>query len=129
MTPLSYPDIEIYVLGHDLNALRPWLNNHFKITEENRKGNSVHLRLLNKDESELTASVIENAVKPGPYTSVWFKSENTPWQNDQACADDAYDFLQAEIRCSNGSWQTNAGVNQPEWLMIDAKGATPVAWD
>lgn len=105
MTAVSepFPDIEIYVKGVASTDIEPWLQQHFGVTVIS-SGTSY---LLTYQDVSSECLVVPNAVS-GDFTSIWFKSNNTPWETDLDCANSAYAFFKKEIRCSAGSWEGEA---------------------
>jgi hypothetical protein len=141
--PEAFPDIEIYVKRVATADIESWLKQHF--TVEVLATDASYL--LTYQELTCECLVVPNAVSGG-FTSIWFKSNNTPWQTDLDCAESAYEFLKAEIRCSAGSWEaeqgeednvdtaqnhgardnaSNAG-DDSGWLKIDSNGTTTITW-
>lgn len=113
----QFPDIEIYVRDVSNEALLSWLQSRFDV-----KGKFPCLTLLLEGRTT-DCLIVPDAVKGG-YTSVWFKSNGTPWSTDHECAKEAFKFLKKEIRC-------NAVVKSTHnfhWLQIDQKGEIPVSW-
>lgn len=72
----------------------------------------------------MTCNISENVAKGG-FTSVWFKTNETPWENDHECAVSAFDYFQIETRCSTGGWE---GEDDGGWLRITDKGSQTVNW-
>ena len=114
----AFPDIEIYIKDVAENALLEWLRSHFDI--ESGKQTITLTR-----GTEKTACLIVPDAAKGGYTSVWFKSNHTPWPTDIDCARDAHKFLNKEARCSTGSWENEEG----GWLKINQQGETKVVWE
>lgn len=76
-------------------------------------------------DEDIECVVLERAA-PGGFTSVWFKSANTPWDSDRACALDAFDYFGLEVRCSTGSW---SGDEEAGWIAISSQGESEITWD
>lgn len=72
----------------------------------------------------MACTISENVAKGG-FTSVWFKTNETPWENDHECAISAFDHFQIETRCSTGGWE---GEDDGGWLRITDKGSQTVNW-
>ena len=112
-----FTDIEIYLRDVTHEALISWLCNYFEVKE------SVPHLVLTREDKDIECLIVPNATKGG-YTSIWFKSSETPWTTDLDCAKEAYKHLKKEVRC-------NALPNSEhsfEWLQVDQKGETPVSW-
>ena len=54
----------------------------------------------------LQCLIIEKVVKGG-YTSLWFRQNFTPWQNDIVCTEEAHKVLMLESRCAIDGWDTS----------------------
>lgn len=122
--PEHFPDIEIYLKRPEASDVDAWLLSHFDINARSTRGNTETLELAWRG-SELECVIVPKAVKGG-YTSVWFKSANTPWSNDKECAIDAFKHLAVEVRCSRGSWEE--GADESGWLRITETGESVVNW-
>ena len=112
-----FPDIEIYIRHVSNEALICWLESRFDV-----KGKFPFLTL--SLEKKITDCLIVSDAVEGGYTSVWFKSNGTPWKTDRDCARDAYRYLKKEVRC-NASVTSNDSF---QWLQLDKKGEIPVSW-
>jgi hypothetical protein len=111
----DFPDIEIYIKRPSLDALvSVGLVSHLT------RGTTTEVLLLD----QTSCIIVENAVKGG-YTSVWFKSNQTPWATDRDCALAAWSHFQIETRCSSGGWN---GLDEQGWLRFTEAGETVVNW-
>lgn len=117
-----FPDIEIYIKRPALADLLAWLQRRFGAVEILRHGDSLTCML---GEEPVECVIVENAVKGG-FTSLWFKSQSTPWTTDRDCAVEALAEFGLEIRCSTGSWQEEA--DSEGWLRITGDGESNVNW-
>ena len=89
----AFPDIEIYIKRPDLADLQAWLNSLMGPITCATRGTTTNITLANGQ----SCVIVENAVKGG-YTSVWFKSDQTPWATDRDCALAAWKALGLETR-------------------------------
>lgn len=119
----GYPDIEIYVKRPDEGAIRNWLDRRFGITGETRRGSALVYRL---GDSAMECVVVDNAVKGG-YTSIWFRSNQTPWADDHACAVEAFGEFGVEVRCSAAPW-ADGDAEEGGWIRMTDKGESSVNW-
>jgi hypothetical protein len=112
------PDVEIYAKRVALSNIIEWLKLYFSIDEQKTVGSTLKLKLT-RDGSAMTCTIAENIAKGG-YTSIWFDSSSTPWQTDEACAQEAYNYFQVEISESedSGGWYrfTESGKTVVNWL-------------
>lgn len=120
------PDIEIYLAGTPATAVRDWLASRFPAVPLPWRpaGKRQWRSEVQHDGQRLPVLVIEEAC-PG-YTSVWFDSPHTPWQDDQACARDAFAHFGTAVRATPGSWQE--GDDPDLWWEISAAGEREVHW-
>jgi hypothetical protein len=120
-SPETFPDIEIYLRQAGSDAIVEWLDERFGVDRKSTSGKSLACQLL---DPEMTCVIVENAV--GDFTSVWFKSGNTPWQTDTDCGREAFAHFSVEVRCSTGPWQE--GADEDEWLSISGEGEQVIRW-
>ena len=86
----QFSDIEIYVRDVSKETILSWLQSRFDI-----KGKFPCLTLLLEGRA-IDCLIVPDAVKGG-YTSVWFKSNGTPWSTDHECAKEAFKFLKNKV--------------------------------
>ncbi len=131
MTTDAHPDIEIYIKAAPTAAVVDWLDQQFAEVETvKQQGKVNHYRVSWQGES-IPVLVVEKA--GGIYTSVYFESPHTPWQQDIDCARQAYEYFAEhtditglEVRCVPGSWQE--GDDPDAWLAINADGEQAIQW-
>lgn len=116
----GFPDIEIYIKRPTLEALITWIEAAMGPVTHTTQGTSTDVLLPDQKR----CIIVENAVKGG-YTSVWFKSEQTPWATDRDCALAAWSYFNIETRCSSGGWD---GLDEQGWLRFTDAGETVVNW-
>ncbi|MFT4797447.1 MAG: hypothetical protein ACJAYE_000849 [Candidatus Azotimanducaceae bacterium] len=123
-----FPDLEIYLKRVPANDIVEWLNTIFNdvsvLTQPASKQPSVPAATECLIQQTMTCNISENVAKGG-FTSVWFKSNDTPWATDHECAVAAFDHFQIETRCSTGGWE---GEDDGGWLRITDKGSQTVNW-
>lgn len=121
----AWPDIEIYIKDASADAIKAWLDDRFGLMSESQQGDALNCRL---GAEHMECVIVENAAKGG-FTSVWFKSDRTPWPDDTSCAREAFARFGTEIRSSTAPWQegedeTTAG----GWLSISDGGERIINW-
>jgi hypothetical protein len=116
----GFPDIEIYIKRPSLDALLAWIEVSIGPTSHTTRGTATQVLLPD----QTRCIIVENAVKGG-FTSVWFKSDKTPWATDRDCALAAWLHFQIETRCSSGGWN---GLDEQGWLRFTDAGETVVNW-
>lgn len=121
----AWPDIEIYIKDGSIDAIKTWLDERFVIMSESQQGDALSCRL---GPERFECVIVENAAKGG-FTSVWFKSGQTPWPDDGSCAREAFARFGTEIRSSTSPWQEDedeaAGGG---WLSISERGERIINW-
>ena len=116
----AFPDIQIYIKRPELEQLEAWLKATVGPIKIETRGSSSQVTLGNGE----SCLIVANAVKGG-YTSVWFKTNQTPWPTDRDCALAAWQALGLETRCSNGGWDGN---DEQGWRRFTEAGETVVNW-
>jgi hypothetical protein len=121
-----YPDIEIYAKDTTFKQIEDWLAKHFKTIERKQvvtKKSEARLELLVDGDEVL---IFGNAI--GKYSSVWFKSNNSPWNNDLECAHSACADLNTQIRCSNSGWEDGQGPESQWWRISKDEDDMLIEW-
>ncbi len=119
------PDIEIYVKRAELAQIQDWLKQFFTIHESHPAGETQKLTLQYEQKS-LCCTVFEKAAKGG-YTSICFEPNHTPWETDEDCARQAFEFFDLETRCITGGW-SNGEADQGGWYRFTENGRSVVNW-
>lgn len=118
-------DLEIYIEGEPLEAIKDWLLRSFpegEVRRESKKG----FRFDGRYQQQSTPiTVVKNAGRTG-FTSIWVQNRNAPWENDIEMGRDAFAALQANIRCIESAWQK--GDDPDQWLEISAQGEHIIRW-
>ena len=128
----SQPDIEIYVKDLEATELMTWLELHFEVSsvieEQSIRDlkNPVEISLLNQGH-QIGLMITPNAAGKR-YTSLWFKSASTPWEDDKACALDYLAHADSEVRCSAAGWTESEEEYSEEWLCITRAGEKRIKW-
>jgi hypothetical protein len=112
---VRFPDIEIYLQQPDLEALFSWLDQRLSIKDRSTSGNTHRLTV---GDPPMNCTVVEHAHKN--FTSVWLNSASSPWQDDQAFAQEAWTALATEVRCNS--------VEPDKWICINQSGQSVIDW-
>jgi len=129
-TTIAYPDIEIYLADTNSGDIVDWLATI--LSDINLTGSFPNkgtwrysARYLHQQgESEICFIIVENA--SADFTSLWFKTGQTPWPSDLQCARAAANHFSGEIRCSPGPW--NPDQDNDEWVSIQNAHESTVVW-
>jgi hypothetical protein len=122
-----FPDIEIYVKHIDLERVKDWLNLHFDSVSTGATSQNPVFKVTYQQQ---TAEIhyVEKATR-GQFSCLWFKHNRTPWPTDLDCARSAADFLQTEVRCSDGSWQEPDQEQDQNWYSLKGDLTTKIRWN
>ena len=82
-------------------------------------GRVVHDLEVNCQGQTIPVMIVEQAVGK-VWTSIWFKTPGTPWQDDTQCARSLQAFSQHAVRCNSALWQE--GADMDEWWQLDEQG-------
>lgn len=105
-----FPDIEVYVLKAEAAEIQNWLTSQFTQVEE-QKSNTKSVQWL-VDGAEVLFTLNSNK----NFASLWFKQNNTPWNNDLECGRALHTALDKEVRCSKAAWKE--GDEGPAWTKL-----------
>ena len=122
---MRQPDIENYLkeakAGHEhvvtwlseaLGPCTPWV----------KKG-----QVWKCSAGDIPVTWMPNAV--GKWNSLYLDSDQTPWEDDIACAKAAFAALNIEVRCAPGSWVEEQGeADADRWVRISEDGEEEITW-
>ena len=110
---MRQPDIEIYLKDADVDhrAIVAWLGAALgPCTDWVQKGQTYKC-------------------KAGNVPSLYLESDQTPWDDDIACARAAFAALNVEVRCAPGTWVEEEGEESADrWMRISADGEEEITW-
>jgi len=122
---MRQPDIEIYLKDSDVSRhqVTTWLEQALgQCSAWQQQGQTWKCRAGN-----IPVTWIPNAV--GKWNSLLLESDQTPWEDDIACAHAVYAALQVEVRCAPGSWVEEEGEEDADrWMRISADGEQEITW-
>jgi len=134
---MKTPDIEIYLKHANANIILQWLNLNFdqvniaQLTQNNLTNKIIAKGHLTLNQQNIPIIVTPQAAGKS-FCSIWFKSDKTPWQDDEACALSFFenDELNSdtEIRCSAGGWTEFEEENSEQWLSFTQEGKRLIPW-
>ena len=96
---MRQPDIEIYLKDADVDykAIAAWLGAALgPCTDWVQKGQTYKCKAGNVPVTWLPKAV-------GKWNSLYLESDQTPWEDDIACARAAFAALNVEVRCAPGT--------------------------
>ncbi len=122
---MTQPDIEIYLLSCKTESILNWLNSRFTvINEPKQNAKSTYVTVQHKSH-EIKVVILEEAAGK-KFTSVWFDSSHTPWENDVECAKEVFLSLNCEVRCIHSGWSEED--NPDDWWVINNFKEGPFIW-
>jgi len=130
---MKTPDIEIYVKDAQFQQILDWLNLYFKGIEF--PGKAAHLYAngkpvrgtLGQAENKLELVITPKAAGKD-FTSLWFKQNLTPWENDEQCALSLLEQADIEIRCSAAGWEEDEAINSEQWWLLRRDEKKRINW-
>lgn len=122
---MRQPDIEIYLKDSDADhkQIASWLSEALGACSEwQQKGQTWKCMAGN-----IPVTWVPKAV--GKWNSLFLESDQTPWEDDIACARAAHEALQIEVRCAPGTWTEAEGEEDADrWIRISEDGEEEITW-
>jgi hypothetical protein len=120
---MRQPDIEIYLKDADQAAVTAWLEEALgPCSPWRQKGQTYKC-----EAGAIPITWLPKAV--GKWHSLLLESDETPWEDDLACARAAHAALGVEVRCAPGGWQEDEGEDQADrWIKVSAEGVEEIIW-
>ena len=120
-----HPDIEIYIKGRTLEPILAWLEQRCEALEEVQSSGNTHHLMCTMNGQRVPLMIHERALGKA-WTSLWFRSDATPWVRDLDCAEEASAALDTQVRCIVSGWQD--GDDPDEWWRIEAGETEKITW-
>ncbi|SDS56555.1 hypothetical protein [Pseudomonas oryzae] len=120
---MRQPDIEIYLKDAELPAVTAWLEQALgSCSTWQVRGQTHKCRAAGIPVTWLPRAV-------GKWHSLLLESDQTPWDDDLACARAACAALGVEVRCAPGSWSEEQGEEDADrWLKVTSEGVSEIQW-
>lgn len=122
---MRQPDIEIYLKDTDVSreAITAWLAEAIgPCSDWQQRGQTFKCQA-----GHVPVTWVPHAV--GKWSSLFLESNQTPWEDDIACARAAFAALHVQVRCAPGSWvEDEADETADRWIRIDAEGEQEITW-
>lgn len=129
----AQPDIEIYVKNTSIDMIETWLKRCFTGLDEDQlerleldSKKPVTFKVFNHD-AEIETMITPQAAGKA-YCSIWFKSNQTPWQDDLQCAESFLEIFDTEVRCSAATWTEEEEEFSEKWWKLTRDNRELVAW-
>ncbi|MDY7559321.1 hypothetical protein QN382_11135 [Pseudomonas sp. 10B1] len=122
---MRQPDIEIYLKDHDVDykAVAAWLSGAIGPCSEWEKKGQTYKCIA----GDIAVTWLPKAV--GKWNSLYLESDQTPWEDDIACARAAFAALSVEVRCAPGTWiEEESDETADRWIRISSDGEEEIVW-
>jgi len=136
---MKTPDIEIYVKQASAELITSWLRENFshidipQLNHVSFSGGRVIQGHVSIEEPEHLRTLIPIVITPRAagkaFCSIWFKSDNTMWANDEACAQSLLSIFDTEVRCSVGGWSEEEDIQSEQWLSLTQNEKKLIRWE
>jgi len=127
---MKNPDIEIYIKNVTAGIISNWLLECFEsidipnLNEQSfRKGGIIQ----GKVNQDIPVMITPHASGKS-FCSIWFKSSQTDWDNDEACAEAFLQRHDTEVRCAASSWTEAEEKESEQWLLITQNEKKLIRW-
>ncbi|NQZ29794.1 MAG: hypothetical protein HRU06_00885 [Oceanospirillaceae bacterium] len=129
MSDLHHPDIEIYIKNCSPEQVTGWLSSQ-AIKVSISKKSELTLELDVDFAGGSTQAVLQQKVSGKAWSSLWLKTNTTPWPTDLDCAAHAANFLETQIRCIKGGWSEDEDDTQDDdqWWKIEGNERELIKW-
>lgn len=122
-----FPDLELYILNADPDAVLEWLQQDIGPLEVIKTAEHlVHWRGQHGNGSTMDIHLTLKADKN--FASLWFKQNHTPWDNDLNAGRRAFEALGQEVRCSDSGWKEDSENDEGGWVKINHNGEKSFSW-
>ena len=121
------PDIEVYIKECSIEAIIDWLNSVFDEVKTHDPLDKASINLTCIAGNNSIPLTLYTGAAGKLYTSLWFQSENTPWETDIDCAMALANALGNEVRCATNSW-VESDDSESQWWKVTREGKTMVNW-
>lgn len=121
------PDIEVYIKECSIEEIISWLNSVFGEVKTPTSLDKASINVSCTSGDSTIPLTIYTGAAGKLYTSLWFKSENTPWETDLDCAMALATALNKELRCATSGWEESDD-SENQWWKVTSEGKTMVSW-
>ncbi|GGN35344.1 MULTISPECIES: hypothetical protein [Marinomonas] len=121
-------DIEVYVLSCPTENIITWLEASFTLVKKSTSGPLCSKLTLLWQGNEVEVTILEQAAGKR-FTSIWFDSDKTPWEDDITCAKQVFKALDCEVRCNFQGWEEEGNQDPDLWWRINHHGEGPFIWN
>lgn len=120
-------DIEVYVLSCTTEKIMTWLEEEFRFVKKSTPSKLCTKVVINFNNQNINVTILEQAAGKR-FTSIWFESDQTPWENDISCAKQVFKSLGCEVRCNYQGWEEQGSQDIDQWWRINKDEEGPFIW-
>jgi hypothetical protein len=120
-------DIEIYVLSCPTDKIITWLEETFTLVKKSKPSKLCSKITINSNGNDINVIILEQAAGKR-FTSIWFESDKTPWEDDISCAKQVFKSLDCEVRCNFQGWEEEGSQDIDQWWRINKDEEGPFIW-
>lgn len=121
-------DIEIYTLSCPTEKIIAWLEETFTLVKKSTPSKLCSKITVSSDGNDIEVTILEQAAGKR-FTSIWFDSDKTPWEDDMTCARQVFKSLNCEVRCNFQGWEEEGNQDPDQWWRINSYGEGPFIWE
>jgi hypothetical protein len=121
-------DIEIYTLSCPTEKIIAWLEETFTLVKKSTPSKLCSKITVSSDGNDIEVTILEQAAGKR-FTSIWFDSDKTPWEDDMTCARQVFQSLNCEVRCNFQGWEEEGNQDPDQWWRINSYGEGPFIWE
>jgi hypothetical protein len=121
-------DIEIYTLSCPTEKIIAWLEEKFTLVKKSTPSKLCSKITVSSDGNDIEVTILEQAAGKR-FTSIWFDSDKTPWEDDMTCARQVFKSLNCEVRCNFQGWEEEGNQDPDQWWRINSDGEGPFIWE
>jgi len=126
MTPHS-KDIEIYIRSCPREKILAWISRVLGPLEKKHEDTDQTIYHCNHH-GHIVPVVITDGIAAGPFTGVWFNSDETPWAHDVECAREIHLKTGCTVRCDPCGVYTQVDPYSDVFLQISDMKEELIDW-
>ena len=130
MSDTRHPDLEIYIKNRTESEIMTWLENCCDdLVSISQSNNGRELEAYFTD-ARVRCS-LQLKVSGKMWSSLWFKTNQTPWDTDLDCAMQAASEMDTQIRCIKAGWSDtdeDAENDDDQWWRIENGEKALISW-
>ncbi len=130
MSDTRHPDLEIYIKNRTEDEIKNWLEKCCdELIASASSGNNIELEAYFGD-AKVNCS-LQLRVCGKMWNSLWFKTNQTPWETDLDCALQAATEMDTQIRCIKAGWSDtddDAEVDEDQWWRVEDGEKMLISW-